>query len=129
MSFPIEVRKIRKRGMGGRGVFALKNFSAGEIIERCPILHLTPRERRLCEKTLLNYYIYPWKNLRDAAVIMGYGFIYNHSYQPNAKWKPNLKTSEMVYRAIKPIKKDEEILIDYNGDYGGDEIDWFEVED
>jgi SET domain-containing protein len=47
---------------------------------------------------------------------LGYGSIYNHSHSPNADWKQNFKTNSMVYRAIKPIKKGEEILVNYNGE-------------
>jgi hypothetical protein len=126
MIYDVEVRKTKKKG---RGVFALKNFKKGEIIEKCPVLKLKPAERRLCERTFLNHYIYPWKSLNDAVVVLGYGSIYNHSYEPNGKWVRDYKGENMVYKAIKPIKKGEEILIDYNGPYEKDEEDtvWFDV--
>jgi len=125
MKYPVEVKKTKKKG---RGVFALKSFKKGDIIEKAPAIKLKPAERKHCAKTFLNYYMYPWKNLNDAAIVLGYGSIYNHSYKPNAKWIPNYKTEEMVYKAIKPIKKGEEVLVDYNGPYEKDEIDWFNVE-
>ncbi len=120
----IEVKNTKGKG---RGVFALKSFKEGEIIEKCPVIVFTPKERKILEKTHLNYYIYPWRSTRSAAVILGYGFIYNHSFEPNADWKQNFKTGSMVYRAIKPIKKGEEILINYNGEPDDKKpLDWFE---
>lgn len=111
-----QVIKVKRTVNKGRGVYALKDFKAGEIIESCPVLVLTPTERKHCEKTTLNYYIYPWKSTRSAAVVFGYGSIYNHSFEPNADWKQNFKSTCMVYRAIKNIKKGEEILVNYNSE-------------
>jgi len=112
----------------GWGMFAEKNFIVGELIESCPVVKLTPKERKYCDKTMLANYIYPWKNLRDAAMVLGYGSVYNHSFEPNADWKQNFKTGCMVYRAVKPIKKGEEITVNYNGEPDDKtEIDWFEV--
>jgi len=112
----------------GRGVFALKNFEAGDVIESAPVLVFTPKERKNLEKTLLNYYVYPWKSTRGASVVLGYGSLYNHSFSPNADWKQNFKTRCMIYRAIKPIKIGEEITVNYNGEPDDNSpIDWFEV--
>jgi SET domain-containing protein len=121
----IELRNTRKKG---RGVFALKDFQIGDLIENCPVLTFTPKERKYCEKTILNYYVYPWKSLKSAALVLGFGSIYNHSFSPNADWKQDFKKVTMVYKAIKPIKKGEEITVNYNGEPDDDTpIDWFEV--
>ncbi len=112
----------------GRGVFALKDFKTGEIVESCPVINITPAERKRLEKTIFNYYIYPWRSTRSGCLALGYGSIYNHSFKPNADWKQNFKTNSMVYRAIRPIKKGEEILVNYNGEPDDmTKIDWFEV--
>ena len=112
----------------GRGVFALRDLKEGEIIENCPVINITPKERKIVEKTIFNYYIYPWRSTLSGSLALGYGSIYNHSFFPNADWKQNFKTKSMVYKAIIPIKKGEEITVNYNGE--PDEqtpIDWFEV--
>lgn len=125
MRWKIAVKRFPKKG---RGVFALKNFNEGEIIENCPVLTFNTKGRKILEKTILNYYIYPWRSTRGAALVFGYGSIYNHSFSPNADWKQNFKTMSMVYRAVKPIKKGEEITINYNGEPDDKTpIDWFEV--
>lgn len=125
MKLDIELKRIPGKG---RAVFATRDFKVGEIIESCPVIKLTPTERKHCEKTLLNYYIYPWKSTRSAAVVLGYGSILNHSFHPNADWKQNFKTDSMVYRAIEPIKKGEEITVNYNGEPDDQTpIDWFDA--
>ncbi len=126
MKLKIVARRINK--LKGWGIFAGKDFKEGEIIESCPVIKLNTKERKHCEKTILGTYIYPWRSTRGAAMVMGYGSVYNHSYEPNADWKQNFKTGCMVYRAIKPIRKGEEILVNYNGEPDDrTPIDWFEV--
>ena len=121
----IEVRRTKNKG---RGVFALKNFKKGEIIENCPVININSKERKKCEGTILAYYIYPWRSTRSGSIVLGFGSIYNHSFDPNADWKQNFKTEKMVYRAIRPIKKGEEITVNYNGEPDDtNPIDWFEV--
>lgn len=119
---------IKRTANKGWGVFALKDFYPGEVIENAPVLIFDTKSRKTLEKTILSNYIYPWRSTRGAALAFGYGSIYNHSFTPNADWKQNFKTKCMVYRCIKDIKKGEEILINYNGEPDDtSEIDWFEV--
>jgi SET domain-containing protein len=122
----IITRRTLKKGLG---VFALKDFKEGEIIESAPVLIFDTKGRKNLEKTLLSHYVYPWRSTRGAALVLGYGSIYNHSFSPNADWKQNFKTKCMVYRALRPIKKGEEVTVNYNGEPDDDKpIDWFEVE-
>jgi SET domain-containing protein len=125
MKLQITLKRVPGKGLC---VYATKNFKIGEIIEACPVLPLTPTERKHCEKTILDHYIYPWRSTRSAAVVFGYGSIINHSFEPNADWKQNFKTKRMVYRAIRPIKKGEEITVNYNGEPDDlTPIEWFDV--
>lgn len=114
----IAIKTIKFKGTGkkGRGVFALQDFKKGELIESCPVLTFTPKERKLLEKTLMNFYIYPWRSTRGASLALGYGSIYNHSYTPNADWKQNFPKMAMDYKAIRDINSGEEITINYNGE-------------
>jgi len=68
----IEVRPTAKKG---RGVFALKDFKEGEIVEACPSIYISPTDRKRLEKTILAYYIYPWRSTRSGSVVLGYGSI------------------------------------------------------
>jgi SET domain-containing protein len=120
---------VKNTAKKGRGVFALRDFAVGEIVETCPVINVTPKERKIVEKTIFTYYIYPWRSTLSGSLVLGYGSIYNHSHSPNADWKQNFKNNSMVYRAVKPIKKGEEITVNYNGEPDDQTpIDWFEVE-
>ena len=125
MEFGFELKRVPGKGLG---VFATRNFKTGELIESAPVLTMTPTERKHAEKTILNHYVYPWKSLQGAALVLGFGSIYNHSFTPNADWKQNFTTTCMDYRAITPIKKGEEIVVNYNGEPDDmTPIDWFDV--
>lgn len=120
---------VKKSKLLGNGVFALRNFKKGELIESAPVLTFSPKERLILEKTKLNYYIYPWRSTRGACIALGFGCIYNHSFEPNADWKQNFKKETMEYKALRDIKKGEEILVNYNGEPDDKtEIDWFGME-
>lgn len=123
--FDVEVRPAGKKG---RGVFAARDFKKGEVVEKCPLILLTTEECALCEKTLLDCYIYAW-NKEFGAILLGYGFIYNHSYAPNAIYVRDYKNKLMVYKSIRPIKKGEEVTVNYNGSPRSKEkIDWLDLQ-
>lgn len=99
----------------GRGVFAANNIKKNEVIERCPII-LVPKKdvSNLKESILVEYYFYFGKDNEMLAVALGFGSIYNHSYQPNATYKKQIKENLIDFVAIKNIKKGEEIIVNYN---------------
>jgi uncharacterized protein len=105
---------VKKSSIHGYGVFAGKAIKKGERIEECYMV-LTKVE----DDTLGDYFF----NIRGKnAVVTGFGWIYNHSEDPNADYDFNYKNRIMVFRATRPIKKDEEIYVTY-----GD--DWFKSRD
>lgn len=125
MELPFELKRIPNKGLA---LVATQNIKEGQVIEKCPTIRLSPTERKHCAKTLLNYYMYPWRSTRSASVVLGYGSIINHSFTPNADWKQDFRSNTMVYRAIRDIKKGEEITVNYNGEPDDmTPIDWFEV--
>ncbi len=85
----ITVKRTTKKGLG---VFALKSFKTGELIESAPVLIFDTKGRKRLERTYLSHYVYPWRSTRGAALVLGYGSLYNHSFTPNADWKQNFKT-------------------------------------
>jgi hypothetical protein len=97
----------------GNGVFAVHDLRKGETVEVCPAIFLPMKEFELIKKTKLYYYFYEYSN-KEFAIVLGYGSVYNHSYTPNAEYKFNYLRRVYVVKAIMPIKKDEEILINYN---------------
>lgn len=102
----------------GRGVFAKERIREGECIERCPVIALEDaRDRARLRKTgLVNYY-FLWGDKRDhAAICLGWGAVYNHSFSPNARYEKVMEDRRMDFFALRDIEPGEEILVNYNGD-------------
>jgi uncharacterized protein len=97
----------------GRGVFACQPIKSGEVIEICPVVELWDEAAALKNSELYNYY-FLWKNKKNAAIALGFGSIYNHSYSPNATYKKHLPDKTIEFVAIKNIGKGEEITVNYN---------------
>jgi SET domain-containing protein len=112
MNSPLIVRRVPGKG---RGVFAGRSYRKGEIIEVCPVIPLRSREANACGDTILDDYFFEWGSTgKDYALLMGYGGLYNTSDEPNATYDKRIRRVEMVFRALRNIKKGEEILINYN---------------
>ncbi len=110
--------------VSGKGVFASENIEKGEVVEVAPILILEFSDFIDTKWNLLFEY-YFW--LDDFVVLaLGYGSLYNHSKDPNAKYEINQKNKIITFTALKDIKKDEEILFDYSGSSGSKAPLWFE---
>lgn len=104
----IEVRNSPKRG---RGVFARQAIQSGTVIEEVPILIVTWDE--IADSELADYaFVY---TSTKSAIALGYGSIYNHSFDPNARYD-DIGRKKKVFSAIKDIAKGEEIFVNYNGD-------------
>lgn len=114
MDIPVCIGKSKKLN-GIRCVNAARHIKAGELIESCPLILIPNAEWDTIDKTILGHYNYAWTKNFDC-IVLGYCGLVNHSYQPNAKYRRNYKTKQMEYVAIKKIAKDEEIVVNYNGD-------------
>ena len=119
----IEVKPIKGKG---RGVFARRLIQDGEVIERVPVFVLPVGETRTATGTTrLSGYCFEW-GPGTVAVALGYGSLYNHSYQPNARYDDESGQAK-VFRAIRDIAKGEEIVVNYNGEPGDETPVWFKV--
>jgi len=107
----IEVRRIPKKG---RGVFARRHIRKGTVIERVPVILVSMKEVfSQAPRSKLADYVF----IRDrdtVAVVLGYGSLYNHSYQPNAQYYDSGRHTQ-VFEAIRDIRPGEEITVNYNG--------------
>ncbi len=110
----------------GKGVFASEAIKKGEIIEVAPILILEFADFVDTKWNLLFEY-YFW--LDDYVVLaLGYGSLYNHSKEANAKYEIKKDEATITFTAIKDITKDQEIYFDYNGSSSSKAPLWFERE-
>jgi uncharacterized protein len=119
---------INNSSLEGLGVFARVDIKEGEEIEVAPIL-LIPDEQisNITKSKLIDYYFAWGKGFKQAAIVWGYGSLFNHSYSPNAKYIKDEKENVVRFVAIKSISQDEEILINYNGHPDDKTKLWFEA--
>ncbi|MDR3638614.1 MAG: SET domain-containing protein [Isosphaeraceae bacterium] len=111
-SAAIEVRHVRGKG---RGVFARRAIAEGEVIERVPVVLLAADEIRDRDGWIgLASYCFLWDTGRYA-LALGYGSLYNHSYQPNARYDDTGRMTK-IFTALRDIAPGEEITVNYNGD-------------
>jgi SET domain-containing protein len=119
----IEVKQVKGKG---RGVFARRLIAQGEVIERVPVLVLPVSETKTATgPTRMSGYCFEWGR-GTVAVALGYGSLYNHSYQPNARYDDE-SVQIKVFRAIRDIAPGEEIVVNYNGEPGDGTPVWFKV--
>jgi hypothetical protein len=87
----------------------------GEVIERVPVLALPVGEIR-CDSgpTGMAEYCFDWGR-GTVALALGYGSLYNHSYQPNARYDDESGQTK-VFTAIRDIAVGEEITVNYNAE-------------
>ncbi|OGE64418.1 hypothetical protein A3J13_00350 [Candidatus Daviesbacteria bacterium RIFCSPLOWO2_02_FULL_36_8] len=108
----------------GKGVFATENIKKGEIIEVAPILILEFSDFIDTKwNKLFEYYF--WMD-DYVALSLGFGSLYNHAKDANAKYELNREIEIITFTALKNIKKDEEILFNYKGSTTAKAPLWFE---
>lgn len=110
----------------GRGLFATRDITKGELIEVSPVIISPKKEWKYLKKTVLFYYCFYWTN-KDTAIALGYGALFNHSYTPNTTFDNNEENLSIDFYALVDIKEGEEITINYNGDSEDKSPLWFEV--
>ena len=99
--------------LGGRGVFATKNFAKGETVEVCPFVTLYNEE---CLGKIEDY-VFQYDD-HCYAMVLGYGMIYNHSSRPNIYHEQCKKYSDSYeFFAKRDIKKGEELCHNYGKEW------------
>lgn len=113
----------------GRGVHAKCDIKKGEIIEKCPVILVSKYDTsKLNESILVTYFFYFGKKKDKLLIALGFGSIYNHSYQPNSIYRIKPKEKIIEFISIKDIKKDDEITFNYKAENSKNIIPlWFEV--
>ncbi len=119
---PIVMRNTDKYG---RGIFADRYIKKGELIEEAPVIIIPKQEWKQMRKSVLLNYVFRWG--KDKAIALGYGSLFNHSFTPNAKYITNIKNQTIDFYARQDIQKEEEILVNYNGDPSDQSPVWFDV--
>ncbi len=122
---------LNKTSGKGRGVFTSKEIKPGMLLEESPVIVMPSGDRENIDKTLLHDYIFEWgeKNGEPMKCCMALGWapMYNHSYQSNCEYYMNFEEDLIQIKAVREIAKDEELTINYNGDWNDEKKVWFEV--
>ena len=112
--------------LAGRGVFATEDIPAGSVIEICPIVPVPRKEIKHLKKTILLNYYFEWgRKARSAAIVLGYGSLYNHSFAPNARYYSNIDDNTLDIVALEDIPVGKEITVNYNGEPEDQSPIWF----
>lgn len=114
----------------GRGVFALREFAEGEVVEQCPVIILLRAYDQLPPR--IQTMVFNWGNLAKTnpsyAMSLGYGSLYNHDNPANLHYEAVPDCNIIQFITVRNIKKDEELTINYNAG-GGSHISehdtWF----
>ncbi|MBK9107015.1 MAG: SET domain-containing protein-lysine N-methyltransferase [Saprospiraceae bacterium] len=111
----------------GRAVFCATDIPKGALIEICPILIIPENEVDIIHHTELHDYYFVWgDNDEQAAIALGYGSLYNHSYSPNSEYIYDPDNDCIEVHAIKNIPAGKEITFNYHGDPNCKDALWFD---
>lgn len=99
---------------GIRCVLADADIAKGEIVEEAPVIIIPKNEMKYINNTTLTHYEFIWnEKTGEDAIVMGYGMVYNHSFEPNIEFYPDYERKVMIFVALRDIKKGEELCSNY----------------
>lgn len=121
--------EMRHTPSKGRGMFALERIPKATIIEVASVVVMDAQDRKILEQTKLNNYIFEWgDDERQCCMALGYVPLYNHSYQSNCEYEMDFENETITVKTIREVRKNEELTINYNGDWNSKKEVWFDVQ-
>ena len=102
----------------GLGVFAVRRFSAGELIERCPVILFESKDFMALPKEFKRR-SFDWSGLiakrrGQLAFPLGYGSMYNHANPANLTYSGLRSTNMLMFVAAQTIEAGAELTINYD---------------
>ncbi len=110
----------------GWGVFTENPIDKHTIIEVSPVIVMSAVEKVLLDKTALYNYIFDWEH-NQCCMAMGLISVYNHAYNSNCEYFQEYTSNTIFIKTVRDIEADEELTINYNGDYNNPKKVWFDV--
>lgn len=102
--------------LSGRGVFTSEPILEGTLIEICPVIIIPEAELPIIHQTTLHDYYFFWgEEEKECAIALGFGSLYNHSYDANAEYILDLEENTIDFYCVKDIEAGDEITVNYNG--------------
>ena len=112
----------------GRAVFTSERIPANTLIEESPVIVMEKADRIHLDKTLLHDYIFEWGTQKEkCCMALGYIPMYNHSYKSNCEYFMDFEEATIQVKTVRVIEKDEELTINYNGNWNDAKRLWFDV--
>ena len=112
----------------GKSVFTSTDIAEGDLIEVCQIIRIPSAEVPILHRTVLHDYYFSWgEDMKDAAIALGFGSIYNHAVESNADFILDFEHDTIDIVAISDIQAGEEITLNYHGEKGDDTPLWFSI--
>lgn len=107
-----------KRCEYGFGVFTREFIPSDTVLEEC---HYIRYRRDECQSLTINDYVYELADPPEGAdedkgfnaLVLGFGSIYNHSFENNAHYLFDSEKGVFVYQAIRDIQPEDQIFISY----------------
>jgi SET domain-containing protein len=119
---------IAKTKGKGRGVFSTTPLPSDIVIEIAPVIIMSSEERKELDKTLLHDYIFEWgEDRKQCCMALGYVPLYNHSFASNCEYEMDFKKEVIRIKTVRDIALNEELFINYNGDWNNEVPLWFPV--
>lgn len=110
----------------GWGVFTSEQIEADTVIELSPVILMSKDERTLIDQTRLYNYIFEWEH-NQCCMAMGLIPVYNHACPSNCEYFQDYESGTIYIKTVRDIEADEELTINYNGDWDNTNEVWFEV--
>lgn len=113
----------------GRGLFTADSLPEDVLIETSPVLVMDAAARLHLDQTDLHDYIFEWQpeDQNLCCMALGYLSVYNHSYTSNCEYFMDYPSNTMSIKTVRAIAANEELTINYNGDWNDAKPVWFEV--
>jgi uncharacterized protein len=112
----------------GKGVFTNKKIKKNTVLEVAPVIIMPLTDKVHLDKTLLHDYIFMWGKKEEQCIMaLGWVPIYNHDYTSNCIYEMNYITNEIMIKTIRDVIANEELTINYNGDWDCKDKIWFDV--
>jgi SET domain-containing protein len=119
---------INKSAEMGRGIFTRERIPANTVIEISPVIVMNKGDKEFLDKTLLHDYIFEWGKQKDkCCMALGLIPMYNHSYKSNCEYFMDFEDETIFVKTVRIIEKNEELTINYNGDWNDSAKVWFDA--
>lgn len=112
----------------GRGVYAERDYAAGEVIETSPVLLIDADFERLPIALRRSVFAWPGTPGTVHALALGYGSLYNGGNPANVRYERDGHRRVIRFIAARDVARGEELTINYSAPDGAaasEANDWF----